>query len=47
MELENYVWATDTKTDDILNRPVDEYNHLMDAMRYACDDINRGTFRWN
>lgn len=33
-ELQNYRWQED-KNGNLLNRPVDGYNHLMDAMRYA------------
>lgn len=33
-ELRNYVWAKD-KTGKQLNEPIDSYNHLLDAMRYA------------
>ncbi len=41
-EIGNYQWDTDTKTGKKLNRPVDDFNHLMDAMRYACEDVSRG-----
>lgn len=41
-EIANYTWDTDTKTGKKLNIPVDDFNHLMDAMRYACEDISRG-----
>jgi phage terminase large subunit len=33
VELSNYVW--DSKNDSPLNRPVDEFNHLLDALRYS------------
>jgi phage terminase large subunit len=32
-ELRNYSWDTD-KTGKRLNRPIDDYNHAIDAMRY-------------
>ncbi|HEX2866536.1 MAG TPA: PBSX family phage terminase large subunit [Ignavibacteriales bacterium] len=35
LELNNYAW--DTKDGKILNVPIDEYNHLMDPMRYALE----------
>lgn len=35
LELNNYVW--DNKAGVILNKPVDDYNHLMDALRYAME----------
>jgi phage terminase large subunit len=33
-ELENYTWQRDRKTEQILDKPIDEFNHGMDAMRY-------------
>ena len=36
-EIGNYTWATDAKTGKKLNRPIDDCNHLMDAMRYALE----------
>ena len=38
-EISNYTWDTDTKTGKRLNIPIDDFNHLMDAMRYAVEDI--------
>lgn len=32
-ELRNYCWDTD-KTGKNLNRPIDAFNHCIDAMRY-------------
>jgi len=40
-EISNYTWGED-KTGKKLNRPVDDFNHLMDAMRYAIEDFSRG-----
>lgn len=37
VELSNYVW--DNKDGTILNKPIDDYNHLMDAMRYAVEHL--------
>lgn len=39
-EISNYTWETDTKTGKRLNVPIDDFNHLMDAMRYACEDFS-------
>lgn len=39
VELNNYVY--DTKEGKIINKPIDDYNHLMDAMRYACEDLGK------
>lgn len=41
-EINNYTWDTDTKTGKRLNKPIDDFNHLMDAMRYALEDMSRG-----
>jgi len=41
-EISNYTWDTDTKTGRKLNRPIDDFNHLMDAMRYALEEISAG-----
>ena len=38
-EISNYTWATD-KFDNKMNKPVDDFNHLMDAMRYAMEDFD-------
>lgn len=37
VELNNYVW--DNKNGNIINKPIDDYNHLMDALRYSMEDI--------
>ena len=41
-EIGNYTWDTDTKTGKKLNRPIDDFNHLMDAMRYALEEYSIG-----
>lgn len=41
-EIGNYTWATDTKTGKKLNIPIDDFNHLMDAMRYALEEFITG-----
>lgn len=46
-EISNYMWDKD-KFDNLLNKPVDEFNHLMDAMRYALESYIKGdTFSFN
>lgn len=40
-EISNYTWEQD-KFGQKINRPVDYANHLMDAMRYAMEDILTG-----
>ena len=37
VELSNYVWSN--KEGVNINKPIDEYNHLMDALRYALEPI--------
>ena len=40
-EISNYTWMTDPKTGEKINRPIDDFNHLMDAMRYATEDMQK------
>lgn len=39
-EISNYSWDKD-KFGKAINKPVDDFNHLMDAMRYALEDYMR------
>ena len=39
-EISNYVWASD-KFGNMQNKPIDDYNHLMDAMRYATEQYRK------
>ena len=41
-EIGNYAWDKDAKTGKMLNRPIDDFNHLMDAMRYAGEEYIKG-----
>lgn len=41
-EISNYVWDED-KFGHKVNKPIDDFNHLMDAMRYALMNYNRGS----
>ena len=34
-ELQNYCWQKDKKTNEYINKPVDKYNHGLDALRYS------------
>jgi phage terminase large subunit len=43
-EISNYTWDKD-KFGAKLNRPIDDFNHLMDAMRYALEQFIVGN-RW-
>lgn len=40
-EIGNYTWNKD-KNGNSINRSVDDFNHLMDAMRYAMESISIG-----
>lgn len=40
VEISNYTWAKD-RFGKMLNVPSDDFNHLMDAMRYALEDMSR------
>ena len=40
-EISNYMWDKD-KFDNPVNNPVDGFNHLMDAMRYALESYSKG-----
>lgn len=39
-ELNNYTWVKDKKTNEYTNKPVDAFNHVLDATRYAVEEIN-------
>lgn len=43
-EISNYTWASD-KFGQKLNVPIDDFNHLMDAMRYALEEYITGN-KW-
>lgn len=40
-EISNYTWDSD-KFGKKINKPIDDFNHLMDAMRYALQDFIKG-----
>lgn len=40
IELANYVWAKN-KEGQATNKPIDEYNHLIDALRYSLEPIRK------
>ena len=40
-EISNYTWDAD-KFGNKINKPIDDFNHLLDAMRYALEDFNKG-----
>jgi phage terminase large subunit len=40
-EISNYTWDSD-KFGNKLNKPIDDFNHLLDAFRYAMERFNKG-----
>lgn len=34
-ELQNYAWTKDKATNEYINKPVDKFNHYLDALRYS------------
>lgn len=34
-ELQNYSWQKDKQTNEYINKPIDKYNHYLDALRYS------------
>lgn len=47
VELSNYVWAKERLSGRFLNTPIDDFNHAMDALRYASEGIHRRGFTWD
>lgn len=43
VELENYTWEKDKQTGEYINKPIDGFNHLLDALRYAIEELTRGS----
>ncbi|MBW3114198.1 PBSX family phage terminase large subunit [Bacillus sp. MCCB 382] len=41
-ELSNYVWDRN-KEGQLINKPIDEFNHLLDAFRYSLEPIRKRT----
>ncbi|MCM1299764.1 MAG: PBSX family phage terminase large subunit [Firmicutes bacterium] len=41
-EISNYAWDKDKEGGRQINTPIDGFNHLMDAMRYAMEDLGKG-----
>lgn len=44
VEFSNYVWDTDPKTGKTINKPIDDFNHFLDALRYATHRVNNAMF---
>lgn len=41
-ELENYSFQKDKQTGAYLNKPTDNYNHILDALRYSLEPYSKG-----
>lgn len=39
-ELRNYAWVKDKSTLEYINKPVDRYNHALDALRYGVEEFS-------
>lgn len=39
VEQNSYIWSTDRNTDNFTNKPVDNFNHLWDALRYGIQGL--------
>lgn len=47
-ELKNYSWQKDKITKEYINKPIDTYNHCLDALRYAVECLHkRGKAKYN
>lgn len=42
VEFENYTWMKDRKTNEYYNTPIDDFNHCIDALRYATEQYAIG-----
>lgn len=40
-EFENYSWVKDKNTNEYINKPVDDFNHFIDALRYSLQCANK------
>ena len=45
IEFNNYVWDKD-KDGKLLDQPINDYNHIMDSFRYACENLGGDNFSW-
>lgn len=44
-EFENYAWQKDKKTNEYLNKPIDDFNHCIDALRYSLQALKDGKLK--
>ena len=41
-EFENYSWQKDKQSGEYINKPIDSFNHYIDALRYSLQCVNSG-----
>ena len=41
IELENYCWDKDKVDGNMMNKPIDDFNHALDALRYSLQSIDK------
>jgi phage terminase large subunit len=39
-ELENYAWQKDKKSNEYINKPIDNFNHFLDSIRYSLQCVD-------
>lgn len=44
-ELQNYSWQKDKQSNEYINKPIDKFNHYIDALRYSLQCVNDGKIR--
>ena len=44
-ELENYAWQKDKATGEYINKPIDDFNHCLDALRYSLQCVNNNKLK--
>lgn len=44
-ELQNYAWEKDKKSGEYINKPIDDWNHCLDALRYSMQCIDKNKLR--
>ena len=40
VEMENYTWVKDRKSGEYINKPIDSFNHYIDALRYSLQCVD-------
>lgn len=42
-ELENYSWTKDKSSGEYINKPIDDFNHYLDSLRYSMQAVDTNT----